>query len=595
MVTYQALQNQSRHSWAPGPLPVASSRASAALPKWEQLKHLAALPSDPQLDGLGPPAWRPWLVRIVICLNRQNQAAASSVLYQWVHRHYGVVGSDGNLVEVPADFGTWLEQPGQAATHSPASEYSERADPAGLTHGSGTSASLASLAQLRQLISRYFNTGDLHDLVDDLGLGAWIAKSGSKLEITSTLITYVATRDMVSIFKHSVARLRPDVVWDESLESAAPPEEQWHSIEEASLLLMRVFRVPETSLAPISPIDSRPAHISLTLQARASERNNLGSLVASVNTPDTTTYLNIATLLPQSMREALNRLSAQLADRKIEVIIEPEEGLHGPCWEALVTLIARRPGDLPADLPFRFCRRRSESRHPRSLARTAAPLLVSWTASDLARAMVKRGWEALSQASRFTFEPRRATTLRELSAEPERVRILHLVGRTDESYSGINFCVESKSQARASKFAVGAAEPKGKPLWLIQASEIARTFDNLALCILQGEPASADGARRDVERRDAILARVFAADLFAQGIPVVLVLPPLDPSLGAEVLRLASQAIAADILPGTTRFLQVIVDMQTLIVEQCKADSLESAWEQALDVCIYAYEQSAVS
>jgi hypothetical protein len=596
---YMALQSRSRHTWAHNPLPASSSRSKAMLPEWKQLTHLAAHPSDHELDALDPPAWRPWLMRIVICLNRQldphahETAAASAVLYQWVHRHYGVVGSDGGVVEVPADFGNWLEPP--ATTPIPAPDPHELARPISLAaHEPEGATSLATLAQLRQQISRYFDTGELRDLVDDLGLGDWIARTGSKLEITSSIITYVASRGLVSVFRQSVARLRPDIVWDEGMESAVPPEEQWRSIEEASLLLMRVFRAPESDSASTSFADSQPVHVSLTLHARARERSNLGSLVGRVDIPNTATYTQVAVSLPQSIREALGRLSAELAARTLEVIVEPEEGLHGPCWEAVVALNTQLPSDLPADLPFRFSRRRPESRHPRSLARTAAPLVVSWGATDLARAMVKRGWEPLSQASRFTFEARRAATLHDLSTEPERVRILHLVGRADESYSGINFCVDSKPHIRASKTA-SAAQPKGGSTWLIQASEVARTFPNLAVCILQGEPGSADGPRRDVERRDATLARAFAADLFAQGIPVVLVLPLLDASVGAAVLHLASKAIADDILPGSNQFLQVIVDIQNLIVERCKANSLESAWELALDVCIYTYEQSAAS
>jgi hypothetical protein len=243
--------------------------------------------------------------------------------------------------------------------------------------------------------------------------------------------------------------------------------------------------------------------------------------------------------------------------------------------------------DLPRDLPFRCSRRLAETRSPHSLAATETPIVISWAVTRLAHTMAARGWEPLRAESRFRLEILRPVRLQELSPTPERVRILHLIGTADEDSAGVYFRVSGETRAR--ELPNIKAEESDQPMRLVHAQEISRTFPTLAVCIVQGPPLSQASRRLESDRRDVMLARVFAADLFSQGIPVVLVLPPLTPLVAVPVLTQMAQAIQERVLPGTDRFLQVITDIQTLIVER-EGLSPSVAWELALDVCMYAHK-----
>jgi hypothetical protein len=134
-------------------------------------------------------------------------------------------------------------------------------------------------------------------------------------------------------------------------------------------------------------------------------------------------------------------------------------------------------------------------------------------------------------------------------------------------------------------------ETSSQSVRLIRAENLARTFPNLSICILQGTLGSGGGGstRSESDRRQAISLRLFAAEVFAQGIPVVIVIPSLKPSVAIAVLKKLAGFIGSNRPNGTRRLMKTLDDARTEILGKGgKSKNREVLWELALDVSLYA-------
>ena len=80
------------------------------LSSWKTLEDIAADPTAEKLNGLGPAAWRPCQIRLVLCLSRLRtgkQPSPSGTLYAWVTQNYGSHAND--RYELPADLSQWFK------------------------------------------------------------------------------------------------------------------------------------------------------------------------------------------------------------------------------------------------------------------------------------------------------------------------------------------------------------------------------------------------------------------------------------------------------------------------------------------------------
>ena len=106
----------------------------------------------------------------------------------------------------------------------------------------------------------------------------------------------------------------------------------------------------------------------------------------------------------------------------------------------------------------------------------------------------------------------------------EGIGVLHVLGEVRESSRGLTL------------------EPgDGRQLF---ASEVARSFPQLRLVILQ-LPYRASDRRFEHDRAEAARARRLAGELFANGIPAVVVLPSLTEKIGFVILKKIVEVVAA--------------------------------------------------
>ena len=164
--------------------------------------------------------------------------------------------------------------------------------------------------------------------------------------------------------------------------------------------------------------------------------------------------------------------------------------------------------------------------------------------------------------------------------------MVHLFGTVNQVSGGLRFRPELHQSGSAAQ-----SEP-------FRSDDLTLVFPQAQVLILQAPAQSYDRTRRAADRRQAGLARAFAAELHAQGIPVVLVLPPIEAELIAPLLkRLATWLTRRR--PGFAALQEEIVQIQGELVRRLSkvprgtshADrnvARDAAWEVACDLCLYA-------
>jgi hypothetical protein len=595
-----------------------AERQGLGLPSWDLLEQLAAAPEEPALDGLEPRGWRPWLIRLIGCLAlaRQARAPVSSTaraeLLRWVQLRYG--RSAGDALALPADFAGWLE----ALAAAPDRVGADRADSAGsVREDEVADADPVALAPLVQIVTGHLTVGEIADLARSLDLSTLegpIASRSTGTPATSTELAHLADLLVQELSRRgrlwelgpALSRLRPDLLWDEWRGNDRPVRFAASPLApegRPSGLVLRVFPAEVPPPDPIRPTDVAPVRVSLTVQHAAPApagqtvaAPTTGLVVAATgHTPGLAPYHQAVQALPSTLRDLLRSLDPLDPLDPLQVVVEPTSDLHGPPWDALAALAADRGARLPRDLPFRFVRRVASARPPRPTSHSAPARVVAWAPAGTAVRMALRGWEQLRSSRGFDVDVRTDEAIWDIGSARESVQVLHLIGVGEESYGQPRFRILDESDRRVNvgqrSIASGADDSflEERSARLVKAEDVEVAFPSLALCVVQGPPGRLTPQRLDGDRYDAALARAFAADLSLHGVPLVVVLPSLEPRLAIEALAPVAGAVELGLGTRTAPFLEALSQTQTLIVEAMVGRaSYEEASEWAFDVCLYA-------
>ncbi len=138
----------------------------------------------------------------------------------------------------------------------------------------------------------------------------------------------------------------------------------------------------------------------------------------------------------------------------------------------------------------------------------------------------------------------------------QEVRILHLIGTPHEDTGGLRYrLAEGPRSSTKSEFSTAT----------LSAEEVTGSYPATQLCILQRSALVSPTARREIDRRRGALAKVFAARLVAQGVPLVITLPALEKSAIIEVTDLIARYAAHKGPHDGEAFLQLLDDLRHFI------------------------------
>ncbi len=296
-------------------------------------------------------------------------------------------------------------------------------------------------------------------------------------------------------------------------------------------------------------------------------------------------YSRFAGLSSEAFIQELKNLRQTLKNRTMQVVLDPPEGGHEPCWEAglVYPLMDSKLGDdYLRQVPFRFIRQTSANVSHLStgdVGEVDTPDFRSWRIANPGETLPIFSW--LSAGDAFTQQQvssawkklrRGDWHLIENGIFEEANCIVHLVGKVDSRRGTISLRIDPDSRMDKS---AGAS--------FVTAIDVRRSFPRAALCVVQGTPQVEGSERLDSDRREAGLGRVLCSELVTQGVPVAIYLPMMEQSLAQSVL----EALAGACKPGA-RLEQIQAGLrkaQQLIVKRGAGSG--DAWECALDVCLY--------
>lgn len=151
----------------------------------------------------------------------------------------------------------------------------------------------------------------------------------------------------------------------------------------------------------------------------------------------------------------------------------------------------------------------------------------------------------------------------------EPLYVLHLVGNAVETATGVHLRLVGGHTANPTQTVAPVVE--------LRAEDVAHTVSNIGLCVLQGVSLSSPQnvnlsvsgnvpfGRIETDRREVALLRVFAAQLYAQGIPAVVVVPPLPLRLTKGVFTLLRRRLQYG-RPNRSALAETLADIQRYLV-----------------------------
>lgn len=258
-----------------------------------------------------------------------------------------------------------------------------------------------------------------------------------------------------------------------------------------------------------------------------------------------------------------------------------------PCWEALLwsgvatdarlwptvvrTLHASRPprlGNTPVGAPW-------------PVATVAA------TAGDDRQASY--AWEPALRAGRVSVASITAEAVREGTPMPG-IRLVHVTAQPVETPHGLFFEVSGGENLQVQESLESLAVDRGI---LFDASQISHTFPDMTCALLQ--PPRRPALDLTPAGREACAGlRIIAASLAEHGVPLVIVLPPLDGELSAHVVRLLGRRVphlrdgaALDPHEFTMRARDVVFSHAQRLLAR------DASLELALQVTVYALNANA--
>jgi len=231
----------------------------------------------------------------------------------------------------------------------------------------------------------------------------------------------------------------------------------------------------------------------------------------------------------------------------------------------------------------RFVFRRLASGKPaRSLSPPAKTHLYICTDDEETGRVAFSGWKQLMASNRFAMIANPLITAS--GAEPQP-HIVHLIGTAEQTNSGIRFKV-ARQQTVSEKMATrpDAAEASAR---YFRAEDLATRFPALQIAVLQGEFTSQEVERRETDRTNAAVTRIFAASLFAEGIPIVIVIPPLEGSVTEAVIATVAGVVLKRRRWPVQSMLKALASARKH-VQESEFYQGEDGMEWALDISIYA-------
>lgn len=543
-----------------------TSGGGDALPAWSQLQVLARTGDLGELAG-APLVWRPTLTRLVLCLARRRAldadpaapttpvSEADRAAIGWCDRTYGLQSTSG--IALPADLTAWFD----TARQPTATTRTETLAAFGI-------AALVLALWLGLLGGGFLGfrwLGGHVSPIEAIGLPWQVLLYLLTLVLLDTGI-WAALRFPRALRISMAEAVRFDV------QISPRGDGSLHQLPRAAITLRDTETVPRRSVAQIVSIPDgvRAAGLLIALWAFTGLRRLAGPrqvevFAAPSDLTPLSPYQELARALPDEMRPGFAGLSRALAPGLPEVKIEVAERMHGLCWEALIA--ARLAPGRP--VPYRFWRT-APSRAARPASGPSGGLAVGWTRRRSVAGTLERAWPGLQVSG--------APDLSGLAPIPELVRELHLVGTVEETSAGLVFRVSGDPPTLASRKEPETATP-------VRVTEVCKAFEGLAACVLQGDPGPRD-VRRESDRSAAALARTYAADLCARGVPVVIVVPPQDLALAADVVRTLGVTFGPRGVPGTETLLRAITEARSLILAAGETDD-QDARESAMDLCLY--------
>jgi len=262
--------------------------------------------------------------------------------------------------------------------------------------------------------------------------------------------------------------------------------------------------------------------------------------------------------------------------------LEVALGTAWPCWEALLwSGVVDGTHLRPA-----VVRHVRSSRPARQVSRDGAagpwPIAtVAATAGDERQAAY--AWEPSLRAGRVALTPVAAEAVRAGLPLPG-IRLVHVTAQPVETPQGLFFEVAGGDRLQVQESLESLSSDRGT---LFDASQLAHAFPE-ATCLLLQPPRRPALDLTPAGRETCACLRVVAAALAEQGVPLVIVMPPLDGELAAHIVRLLGRRIlhlrggALDPHEFTIRVREVVLGHAQRLLPR------DAAIELALQVTVYA-------
>jgi hypothetical protein len=571
-----------------------------ATPRPVALEAIADVVEHPTPEGLGrldDPELGPWIVRLAACLAVARDLVGGSAdgpstegIQAWVGQQYGAVTTQG--VVLPTE---WIH----FATRTMVEPVPEPDGVDGPREPDGAGAVRGGL--LRGLVNAFF--GRL--LVGVIGLVVGLLVVAFllwRLAVGAVFPTFIGGRgifELILWFAVSVPaavvglvlalRLIRRVIRRASdfylpiarLDITVERNEQ--SEVESAAARTTTVRITPTSWRAWPTLAFPPWRIEAVLSGQG-EDMVLG---------DGETYAQLASRVPPKLRNRLRPLGVLPAGH-LHVRVMPQGDLQALPWEAIVTLAVTPEKASPKRAAVRVSRVPDASRfvveEPRKRLR-----LLSVAATEAGSALVSRAverahgnfdWTVVSQLPEPPVqgvETAPGSAVAQDSLKPPD--IVHLIGivASDHTGPGLRLVPERTYGSQLARQSARSTEQSTSRL--LRPSELRSRYPSARLFIVQGHPPDDTNQRLASDRQAANLARLFGADLARKGTRVI-VIPPVEATVGSDVLGLL-YALASDLLAkGATAILPRITKVQEAIFEGGDA-ARQWMWELALDVCVY--------
>ena len=209
-----------------------------------------------------------------------------------------------------------------------------------------------------------------------------------------------------------------------------------------------------------------------------------------------------------------------------------------PCWEALLWSGVEDGAHLRPSV-VRVVRGSRPARRISTPAGLPWPIAtVAATAGDERQASY--AWEPSIRGNRATLTAVPAEAVRE-GVPITGIRLVHVAAQPVETPQGLFFEVAGGEDLQVQESLESLRSDRGT---LFDASQIAHTFPD-ATCALLQPPRRPALDLTPAGRESCACLRIIGAALAEQGVPLVIVLPPLDGELSAHLVRLLGRRLAA--------------------------------------------------